>query len=265
MSAASTHRRGAQPRPPRHAARAATALLSRENKRIVRQPTRVIATLGMGAIVWVLLGSGFAEATIGGRENYGAFMVPGIVSMIAVFSAVFAGISLIEDRHEGFLQSVLISPAPRLSIVAAKVLSAAMVGFVQALIVLPAGYLAGLEATIGGIALAGAAAALLTLGVAGLAIALAWRVDSVAGFHGVMNVVLMPMWLLSGSIFPIASTAGWLQPIMMINPLTWATQAMRSGLAGEPHAMAWLGALVFALGGVALAAWHLRRPGCEPR
>jgi len=247
-------------------------LTARELRRVWRQPSRVIATLGMGGLVWALLGGGFAQAAIQatgrsidvGTGGYAGFMVPGIASMIAVFSAVFAGISLIEDRREGLLRGVLISPAPRACLVGAKVGSAAAIGLMQAALVLPAGLLVGLEPGAIGLALGIAACGLLTLGISGLSLALAWRVDSVSGFHGVMNLLLMPMWLLGGTIFPVSSSAGWMRPIMLINPLTWSTHAVRTSLDGQFHLWSWIGAAAFAASGVGLAWWHLTRPRGEP-
>jgi len=100
---------------------------------------------------------------------------------------------------------------------------------------------------------------LVSLGIAGVALAAAWRVDSVHGFHSVMNLVLMPMWLLSGSAFPIDGAAGWMGAIMRANPLAWATGAVRGALVGEFHVLTWIGGVAFAALGVGLAVAVLGR------
>ncbi len=121
----------------------------------------------------------------------------------------------------------------------------------------PAPFL-GLHTSIEGYALAALALTLTAAGVTSLGLALAWIVNSSEGFHGVMNGLLMPMWLLSGSVFPVESASPWLSMLSQVNPLTWCTTAVRSSLAGaEFPTMHWIGAAVFAAGSVSFATWVL--------
>jgi len=101
----------------------------------------------------------------------------------------------------------------------------------------------------------GALGALLLMALfsTGLALVLAWRVNSVAGFHGVMNLILMPMWLLSGAIFPIATAAGWMRLLMLANPMAWMTDTLRASLTGQPAEIAWGWAASIVVAGVMLA------------
>ena len=236
------------------------ALSSREFLRLFRQPSRIVGTLGTVAIVWLVLGGGFARAAVGTDAGYVAWLLPGMVSMAALFTAVFGAITLIEDRKEGFLQAALVSPAPRAGIAGAKIIAGGLLALIQAGAVLLAGPLVGVELTGAGIAGAMVASACIAAGVLGVGTALAWRVGSVAGFHGLMNLVLMPMWLLSGSVFPASEAAGWMRVVIAINPLSWPTDALRGSVLGEPAGVfAWAGAAAFGVGGVAIAIIASRR------
>jgi len=233
-------------------------LTARELVRFVRQPSRIVATLGTPVLLWLLLGSGFAGsfAPPSGHAatTYAAFLLPGVLTVSVMFTAILGAISLIDDRHAGFLQSVLVSPAPRWVAWGSKLAGAAAVATAQAALLLPAAAILGLPA--GAIGYLGALAALacIAAGVAGLGLALAWRVDSVQGFHGVMNLLLMPMWLLSGSIFPLEGASGWLRVVMLANPMTWPTRALHASLAGAFDPIAWGATILFAAAGIALAA-----------
>lgn len=238
------------------------ALTRREFLRFVRQPSRIVAAIGTPAFVWVLLGSGFAGSVASpeGHSSYAAFLLPGMASLTVLFSSIFAAISLIEDRHAGFLQSVLASPAPDWAIVGSKVLGGSGIATAQGALLLLAGPLVGLEWTLTGYLLGVAALLAISVGITGLGLAAAWRVDSAEGFHGVMNLVLMPMWLLSGAFFPVSGAAGWLGAVMLANPLTWPTAALRGSPAGGQGsalvgggAVVWTATILFAAGGFALA------------
>ncbi len=208
------------------------SLWLREMIRFFRQRNRIVGALGTPIIFWIFLGSGLGES-FRAPESYGArsplqFMVPGIVAMIALFTAIFSTISIIEDRKEGFLQGTLVSPCPRFSIVIGKILGGSSIAFIQAIVFMIIAPLIGIP--IGGlmqwIAIAIVILA-LSIGMTALGFILAWRMESTQGFHAIMNLFLMPMWLLSGSIFPVESAAGWLKWIMKLNPLTYGVQSLR--------------------------------------
>ena len=233
------------------------SLTRRELLRFRRQPSRIIASIGAPVVMGAFFAGGFADsfAPPGMDDNYAAFMLPGIVTLVAVFSSIFAAMSLIEDRREGFLQSALVSPAPRWSIVLAKVAGGSIIATLQcAIVLLAAPFVAGWPG-IGGMALALLAAALAAVAVTSMGLALAWWVNSSEGFHGVMNLILMPMWLLSGAFFPAEGAAGWMSALMSINPLRWTTDAIRAGITpgAETPMVAWMVAVGFALAMLAMA------------
>ena len=241
------------------------AMLHREWTRFVRQPSRLIASVLTPLMMWVLVSSGLsggmsmltgsgAGASSASGVNYAAYSLPGMATLTVVFSAIFGAISLIEDRHSGFLQGVLVAPAPAWSWVGAKLLGGSLLATAQASILLPLVLIHSSGVTPLGFLLAIGGMFLIATFVGALALALAWRVDSVQGFHGVMNTLLMPMWLLSGGLFPLSTSSGWLRTLMLANPLTWGTAVVRGGLgaaADVPGGMP--GAFAIALG-VALAA-----------
>lgn len=245
------------------------ALAHRELLRVRRQPARIAASIATPVLVWIVLASGLARAipalpsaSAPDPVSLGVYLSVGTAVMTAVFSSIFAAMSLIEDRQEGFLQGVLVSPAPTASIVASKLLGAGLIAWAQsAAVLLAAVVLLGVPAPAGlPVALLGLA--LLCAGITGLGLAAAWAVNSTSGFHGVMNTLLMPMLLLSGAMFPLRGAAPWMTAAMQLNPLTWPSALVRSALgvsADLPAWAAWAGSAAFAALGTALAAAVIAR------
>jgi len=247
---------------------AAVALLTRrELVRFFREPSRIIASIGTPMLIWILLGSGFAGSFTGaaGDGSYASFLLPGMMAMTVLFGSIFAAISLIEDRHEGFAQSVLVSPAPRWSLIGAKVIGTSVLAGGQAAVLIPAVAIVGPMPSASGVVLALVVLLLIGAGMAGLGLGLAWVVDSTQGFHGIMNLVLLPMWILSGAVFPLSGAAGPMRIVMLVDPLTWPTEALRSALSGVPagvpggDAGAWAGAVAFVVIGVSIAVLGMGR------
>lgn len=236
---------------------ALTALTRRELIRLRRQPARIAATLATPLLLWAFLGSGLSGSFRAGEDglSYAAFFLPGAATLAVLFSSIFAAMSLIEDRREGFLQSALVSPAPRTSLALAKAAGATLVALVQGVVLLAPASLVGLDVPPAGYLLAAGALALTAAAVTSLGLALAWVVNSSEGFHGVMNGLLMPMWMLSGAVFPVESAAPWLARVAMFNPLTWCTTCVRASLTGAPFpTLHWLGAGAFAIASLLFAA-----------
>jgi ABC-2 type transport system permease protein len=208
-------------------------LWHREVVRFLRQRNRVAGALLTPVVFWVLLGAGFgssfrAAGTSGGEGGaYLAYFFPGTLVLVVFFTAIYSTISIIEDRKEGFLQSVLVAPIPRSSVVAGKVLGGTTVALLQAVLFLLLAPTSGISLSVVSFAATTGMLALVALGLTGLGFLLAWRMESTQGFHVVMNLVLMPLWLLSGSLFPASGSAGWLSWLMVVNPLTYAVAAVR--------------------------------------
>lgn len=214
-----------------HGISAAWTLCERELVRFFRQRNRVIGALGQPLIFWLLFGSGlrasFRPGWEGSQISYAEYFYPGVVVLIVLFTAIFATISIIEDRREGFLQEVLIAPVPRAYVVAGKVLGGAALSLIQAWIFLLLAPAAGIWLTFWEFLAATGVLVLLGVALTSLGVCLAWRMDSTQGFHAIMSVFLMPMWLLSGAFFPSDGVALWLRIVIAINPLTYGVASLR--------------------------------------
>jgi ABC-2 type transport system permease protein len=209
----------------------------RDIVRFFRQPSRVIAALGTPLFLWLLIGSGFGGSfqAAAGRADAGylEYFFPGTVMMILLFSSIFSSISIIEDRHEGFLLSALVAPISRLSLVLGKVLGGATLALLQAAAFVLLAPLAGISlASLPWLSLLGISF-LIAVALNSLGFIFAWQLDSIQGFHAIMNLLLLPMWVLSGALFPSSGASIWIRWIMRINPLTYGMTALRQLLEGS--------------------------------
>ena len=211
-------------------------LAERELVRFFRQRNRVIGALVQPIMFWVLFSAGLRSNDLGF-----AFFFPGTLAMILLFTAIFATISIIEDRREGVLQSVVVAPAPRWAMVLGKILGGAVIALLQALVFLALGWLTmGLASPLGDVLLAIVLMGVIAVALTGLGFVIAWRMDSTQGFHAIMSVFLFPMWLLSGSLFP-ADPNSWLTWLSGFNPLTYGVAGLRHYLQFKDAAVATAG------------------------
>ena len=212
------------------------SLWLRDVLRFLRQPSRIVGALLTPVIFWFVIGSGLGSSfqTATGEAGFLPYYFPGSLALIVLFTAIFSTISIIEDRQEGFLQGVLASPAPRAAIVLGKALGSTTLAVLNGLVFLLLLPFSGLTPSTGGVAGAIICVALLGLALSGLGIMIAWPLRSTQGFHAIMNVALVPMWLLSGALFPASGASGWVQALMRVNPLTPAVDVLRAFLTGVP-------------------------------
>ncbi len=215
----------------------------REIVRFVRQRSRVTGAFAQPLVFWLLLGSGlnssFRAPEAGADASYLVYFYPGVIALVLLFTAIFATIAVVEDRQGGFLQGVLVAPVSRASIVLGQSLGCTTLALVQGCLFLLMAPLIGLTLTLSGALLAIVTMALIAFGLANLGLIIAWRMDSTQGFHAIMNLVLLPIWLLSGAFFPASGASVWLRWIMVLNPLTYGMAALRHALYfGAPRAAA---------------------------
>lgn len=217
----------------------AWTLLVRELTHFVRQKHRILGTIGTPLVFWVLIGSGlrssFRPESMGpGSASHGMtyleYFFPGTLVLILLFTAVFSTISIIEDRRAGFLQGVLVAPVPRSAVVLGKVLGGTSVAVLQAIIVLAMSPLSGIHVCPGIVLKSLAVATVTAFQLTSLGFLIAWRMETTTGFHAIMNLFLIPLWLLSGALFPAAGASPWLGALMRANPLTYAVGALRAVL-----------------------------------
>ncbi len=223
-------------------------LWHREMIRFFRQRHRVVSALLTPIVLWVLLGSGLndivnVQADGHTPDGYRAYFFTGTLTMVLLYTAIFSTITVIEDRKEGFLQSVLVAPVPRTAIVLGKVLGGSTIAMIHGLLFLllrpialgwPSDVSSGLVSTVAAASLC----LVMAIGLTALGLCIAWPMDSTTGFHAVMMLFLMPMWFLSGAVFPLAGAPRWLQLIMWCNPMTYGqaalTGTLREGRTGMP-------------------------------
>jgi ABC-2 type transport system permease protein len=212
------------------------ALWWREIVRFYRQRSRVVGVVASPLLFWLVIGSGFGtsfRSSGAGGQHYLDYFFPGALIMIVLFTAIFTMMSVIEDRKEGFLLSVLVAPVSRSVIVLGKVLGGATLATLQGLIFLLFAPALSIHFTLVSLALTVLVIFLVSFSLTALGFIIAWPMDSTGGFHAVINLFLIPLWLLSGSMFPLSGASVWIRAIMRINPLTYGTDALRMLLYPE--------------------------------
>ncbi len=228
----------------------------REIVRFYRQTSRVVGVLASPLVFWLVIGSGFGTSFRSGggpgQQHYLDYFYPGALIMIVLFTSIFTMMSVIEDRKEGFLLSVLVAPVPRSAIVLGKVLGGTTLSAIQGMIFLIFAPFAGVHLDPLNVLLVAVVVFLVSFALTALGFAIAWPMDSSQAFHGIVNLFLIPLWLVSGALFPISGASGWIRVIMRLNPLTYGVEALRGLLypGSEttfplPHSLATL--LLFSL------------------
>jgi ABC-2 type transport system permease protein len=213
-------------------------LWRREMVRFLRQRSRIVGALGSPLIFWLLLGSGVGSSFRLGSSSlnmgYMEYFFPGTVVLILLFTSIFSTISIIEDRKEGFLQGVLVAPIPRSAFVLGKLLGGTTLAVMQGVLFMLLAPLVGISFS--AIPAALGMLAIVAFGLTGLGYMIAWKMDSTQGFHAIMNLFLIPMWLLSGSVFPASGAPDWLKFVIAVNPLTYGLAAVRWSIYGVTKA-----------------------------
>lgn len=207
------------------------ALWWREIIRFVRQRSRLVGAFAQPLLFWVLLGAGFSTSfrATGIADDVGsmAYFYPGIIGMVLLFTAIFSTIAVVEDRKSGFLQGVLVSPISRGGIVLGQALGGTTLAVLQGVLFLALAPLVGITLTVASVVATVAVITAIAFALTSLGLVIAWRMESTQGFHAIMNLILLPIWLLSGAVFPAAGAASWLAWLMELNPLTYGMAALR--------------------------------------
>jgi ABC-2 type transport system permease protein len=247
---------------------AVATLWHREVIRFVRQRSRLVGALAQPIVFWLLLGGGlsasFRPPGAPAGASYLGYLYPGILALVLLFTAIFATISTVEDRRSGFLQGVLVAPVSRTAIVVGQALGGTTLAVGQGLLFLALAPLAGIALEPARVLAATGVMTVVAFGLTSLGLLIAWRMESTQGFHAIMNLLLIPIWLLSGAFFPPAGVAPPLAWLMRLDPLTYGLAALRACLdptaAGLPPLGLSLGiALLFAGAACAAAVVTARR------
>jgi ABC-2 type transport system permease protein len=211
----------------------------REVTRFRRQRSRVIGSFLQPLVFWLLLGAGltasFRPAGMPAGMNYFEYLYPGFIALVLLFTAIFATISTVEDKREGFLQGVLVAPIGRPTIVMGQALGATTLAWLPSCLFLVLAPLAGIHLSAGAIITSAIVMALVAFALTCIGLLIAWRIESTQGFHAIMNLILIPIWLLSGAFWPVSGAPFLLEWAMRVNPLTYGVAALREALyAGQP-------------------------------
>lgn len=215
--------------------RTIAVLAKRDLALFVSQRSRVLGAIAQTALFWIAIGAGIAPAfRIQGNDDLGflAYFFPGVLVMLLLQNGISATMSVIEDRHAGFLQGILAGPGSRAAVVLGKCLGSTGVAVAHAALFVALAPLAGFP--YGGISWGLLLLAVLCTALAfnALGFALAWWIDSTTGYHVAMSLVLFPLWMLSGAMFPAQGLHPLLAWILRLNPVTYAVAAVRRALHG---------------------------------
>lgn len=230
----------------------------RQLKRYLRSKSRIIGSLGQPALFLVALGFGFGPIfQKAGGGNYIEFLAPGVIAQGILFTAIFSGIELIWDRQFGFLKETLVAPVSRTEIMIGRTLGGATIATMQGIIVLILTIIVGFRPhNLWLLPAAFILMFLISLLFTALGTAIASTLEDFQGFQLIMNFLVMPLFFLSGALFPIQSAPGFLQIISQVNPLSFGVDGLRATLTGSQHfglstdllVLGILTAILFALG-----------------
>ena len=208
----------------------------REMKKFVRSKSRIAGSLAMPLMFLFFFGFGLSGMAVPGAPegvSYVQFLIPGIIGMGLLFSSTFAGLSVLLDRQFGFLKEIMVAPVSRISIVLGRTAGAITTGLIQALAILAIS-LAFLSSAIGVIQIITLVAFMILTATAfiGLGLIFASRMKDPQGFNIIMNFLILPLFFLSGAIFPLANLPAAAQYISYADPLTYGVDGMRGALIG---------------------------------
>ncbi len=209
-------------------------LWKRELLRFLRERTRLVSSVVTPVLWLIIFGTGLG-LSLGHSTgfNYQEFIFPGIIAQTLLFTAMFMGISVIWDKQFGFMKEILVAPISRLSIYTGKMLGVGTSSMIQGIIVLFLGFLIGVPLSVAMIAQIIPMMILITIGVVCIGLAIASILNSLENFGAIVTFVNMPMFFLSGALFPVATLPSWLKWVFYVNPLTYSVDALRAITMGS--------------------------------
>jgi len=199
--------------------------------RFFRERSQLLGSISRPVLWLLVLGTGLRPTfRAAGGLSYTQFIFPGIIAMTLIFTSIQSAISIIWDREFGFLKEVLVAPVSRVSVAVGKALSGATLSMIQGAITLLFAPLVGVKLSLAAIAALVPVMFVLSFALTGIGILIAARMTSFEGFGTISNFLVMPMYFLSGAIFPPTGLPAWLTALIRINPLTYGVDALRTAL-----------------------------------
>jgi ABC-2 type transport system permease protein len=224
----------------RHDLRAVRVVWQREMIRFGRDRLRVVTSLIQPVLFLFVLGTGLSTITTGtaGNINLRTFMYPGALSMAVLFTAMFSAASIVWDREFGFLREMLVAPVSRWSIVVGKCFGGATTAALQGVIILLLAGLVGVPYSVGLMVTVFFELLLLAFALTAFGVMTAARITQFQSFMALNQMLLMPLFFLSGALFPLANLPAWLQVTTRVDPLTYAVDPVRRAVFAHLHAPA---------------------------
>lgn len=201
----------------------------RENKRFLRYRSRILTSV-VTPLLWLLIfGTGLGSAIRFGNipGGYQAFIFPGIICQTILFTSVFSGLSVIQDRQFGFLKEILVAPISRPSIVLGKAIGISTTALIQGVVLLLLSFVVNVQMDLITLLASTVVIIIISLGLSGMGLLIASFTDSMEGFNLIMSFIVMPIFLLSGALFPVTGLPTWLQAAVYLDPLTYGVDALR--------------------------------------
>ncbi len=203
-------------------------IVLREFKRFFRQKGRLVTTLARPLLWLVIVGTGFTSLiSVSAGANYVQFILPGIVGMTILFSSIFSTMSVVWDREFGFMREMLVAPVSRVSIVFGKLLSGTALSTFQGTVLLFVAPFLGLEVGVGDFLLMIALMFLVSIALTALGLFVASLLTSLEGFNIIMNFIVLPMFFLSGALYPINALPSYIRYLSYVNPLCYGVDIFK--------------------------------------
>ena len=236
----------------------------REVKKYSRSRVQIIASLGQPLLYLLVLGFGLGPVyQKAGGGSYLQFMAPGIVGMAVLFTSVFSGIALLWDRQFGFLKETLVAPVARINVMIGRTLGGATVAMLQGTLIMVVCLIAGFRpVSLIGIPLGFAFMALIAIVFAALGTSIGSSLQDMQGFQLIMNFLVLPIFFLSGALFPLNNLPKALSFVTKLDPLSYGVDGLRATLIGASHFGAIVDATVLAVvavGLLCLGAWRFSK------
>jgi len=241
----------------------------RDIKQALRRKITIISHLGQPLLWMFLLGMGLRGSVdtggwTGMEVDYLAFMLPGIIGMSILFSSMRGGMRVIYDRKFGFLKEMMVAPIPRVSIVLGITLASATISVLQGMLIILIATIIGVNLNLNFIPVALLFIFLIGMTFTGLSVAISTRIEDIFGFEGTHTFITLPLFLLSGALFPVTKLPEPLQIISYVNPLFYGVDGLRAALIGVSSMPIWLDLMImilFCTGLIVLSAYLFNK--CE--
>lgn len=220
----------------------------RELIRFVRAPSRIVTSVTLPFFFLIFIGLGFSSWLKDSLDlDYSNFIAPGIIGMIILFSSISGGMSLMWDKQFGFLKEIMVAPISRISIMLGKTLGGATVGLINGIIMLFISIMMGMIDLKVDIIISLLFMILIAISFISITLILALKIKSFEGFQMINSFFLMPIFFLSGAIYPMEHTPSWMQTASYLDPLTYGIDGLRNSLIGVGVFPIWVNLMVLGI------------------